>query len=658
MASPLADLRHRVATAVALSQGLSPETVESLERQMRVPDPGHGDIALPCFAFAKQLKQSPDVVARQVADALSKDGRWAKVEAVKAYVNVTFKTDELARTVVPLARTAGFGTSDKGRGKTVVIDFSSPNIAKPLAFHHIRSTVIGAAIGRLHRAMGWRVEGINYLGDWGKQFGILATGFKRYGDPRKRADAKHLVEVYVRANRDADVESRRETVEKPKQARELASQLAAYRAELESKPADEKAKKKIEKAVRSLEKKIREMRNLDDGDDPLAGLDSWFADLDEKRTQAEAELPQALERDQEARLYFKRLEDGEPAALAEWKEFRDTSIREFERVYARMGVAFSSIEGESLYSKVLEETVGKVRKQPGTRISDGAEVVDLPYKDEEPPVILKTRDGTTLYVTRDLAAAIDRYERFRFERSLYVVAADQSFHFEQLFRTLKAMGCDWADKCKHVSFGRIHGMSTRRGSVVFLDEVLDESVQKAREICESSEKIDRAHIEEVIESIGIGAIVFGDLRNLRASDYTFRAEDVLSFDGHTAPYVQFSHARACSILRKAGGIAAEADLSLLSLEEERAVIMALAAYPDVVEQACDNFEPSLLTRALLDLAGTTAYYLTAGTKDRSKRVLLEDDEKLRAARLHLIDAVRNTLAHGLSVLGVRAPEAM
>ncbi|MCK6549594.1 arginine--tRNA ligase [Myxococcota bacterium] len=656
MPSPLARFRHALAAAVVRTQGLAPEQVEQLERQIRVPEPGRGDLALPCFSFAKLVKQNPPEVARQVADALSREGLWAKVEAVGPYVNVTFDTHELATTVVPLARSATYGTSDAGHGKTVVIDFSSPNIAKPLAFHHIRSTVIGAALARLHAANGWTVVGINYLGDWGKQFGLLATGFLRYGDPAKRSDAKHLVEVYVKANREADVAKRKEAIERPAQVKQLADQLEGYRAELAS-AAEPAVKKKLEKTVKNLEKKLRELRGFEDGEDPTTSLDTWMEELVEKAKIAADELPLAEERDREARLFFKRLEEGEATAIAEWREFRETSIREFQRVYARMGVEFTSIEGESLYTDVLEATVEKVRERPGTRISDGAEIVDMPYKDGEPPVLLKTRDGTTLYVTRDVAAAIDRHARFAFERSLYVVSADQSLHFSQLFRTLEAMGHAWAKKCAHVAFGRVHGMSTRRGEVVFLDEVLEESVAKAREICEASEKIDRARLDETVEAIGVGSIVFGDLKNLRTTDYTFDREQVLKFDGETAPYVQFSHARTCSIIKKAGGVPADADLTKLVLDEERAVLSTLAAYPDVVAQACDTFEPSLVTRALVELAGATASWLTAGNRDRSKMVNT-DDAAVKAARLHLVDAVRVTLAHGLGLLGVRAPEAM
>lgn len=463
--------------------------------------------------------------------------------------------------------------------------------------------------------------------------------------------------MYVKANQEADVAGLKEAIAAPAEARRLLTPLLEQRRALES-ARDPDAKKKAEKSVKSLERKLREKRALETDADPVEAIEAWIAELEDRARTAEAALPLAEERDREARLFVRRLEEGEDTALVEWREFRETSIREFERVYARMGIEFTAFEGESRYSQALERTVERVRQKPGTRISEGAEVVDLPYKDNEPPVLLKTRDGSTLYLTRDIAAAIDRFERFSFDRSLYVVAHDQSLHFAQLFRTLGAMGFDWAERCRHVPFGRVHGMRTRLGNVVFLDEVLDEAVNNARRICETSEKIDQSRLDDTVEAIGVGAIVFGDLRNLRQSDYTFRWEDVLSFDGYTAPYVQFSHARASSIIKKGGGVPERADVDLLALDEERAVITALAGYPDVVALACESFEPSILTRALFDLAQTTAHYLTSGKNDRSKRVLLEDNGPLRAARLQLIDAVRNTLAHGLSVLGVRVPEAM
>lgn len=645
MASPLSPARRALVLSAASALGLAADAPAALESQLRVPEAGRGDLALPCFDLARRVKLSPPEAAKKVAAALASDAAYEKVEAVGPYVNVFLATAPLARAIVPAARALSFGTDDAGAGKTVVIDFSSPNIAKPLAFHHIRSTVIGAAVARLHAARGYRVIGVNYLGDWGKQFGLLATAFKRFGDPARRADAKHLVEIYVRANKEADVESLRAQVRAPEETKALAEELTLARAAL-AKEADPKAKKKLEGKVKGLEKKI-----------PPGDLAAALAALGDKAKAAAAELPAAAARDREARLYLKRMEEGDPEALAEWNEFRQTSIAEFERVYARMGITFTAFEGESKYTGVLDSVVQQVSNRPGTKESDGALIVDMPYEAGEPPVLLKTKDGTTLYMTRDIAAALDRHARFDFARSLYVIAQDQALHVGQLKKTLIAMGHPWADKMTHVAFGRVHGMSTRRGNVIFLDEVLDEAVAKAREICKASEALDKERLDETVEAIGVGAVVFGDLKNLRASDYTFKLEDVINFDGLTGPYVQYTHARLASIVRKAGGVPAEADLALLGLPEERGVMLAIARLPDAIAEACDAFEPSLVTRALLDLAQATSHFLTAGNQDRGKRVLV-DDAALRAARLHLVDAARATLARGLSILGVRAPDAM
>ncbi len=661
MSSPLARFRQALASAIASRQGLCSDVAQQIERQIRRPKQGQGDLALGCFEIAKAMDiKNPAEAAKIVAEGLADDDNWATVEAVGPYVNVSYATKLLAETVVPAARAATYGENDQGAGKTVVIDFSSPNIAKPLAYHHLRSTVIGAAIQNLHKANGWTVAGINYLGDWGKQFGLLATGFQRYGDPSKRANAKHLIEVYVKANKDAEVGKTKAAIAAPETARGFIRDLQTAHAKLTAESeADLKTQKKVAKQVKGLQKKLRTLRSLKDSNaDPLEGCDTWLDELEATAKAAQERLPKVLERDQEAREFFKKMENKDEAAVAEWQEFRTTSIAEFERVYERMGIEFASLEGESLYQDILDETVEAVRKKPGTSIDQGAEIVDMPTDKGDPPALIKTRDGTTLYITRDIAAARDRYERFSFERSLYVVAADQSLHFKQLFRTLEHMGHEWSGTCEHVPFGRVHGMSTRQGKVVFLDEVLDEACAKARSICSESNKIAPENLEEAVEAIGVGAIMFGDLRNLRTSDYNFDWAQVLDFSGHTAPYVQFSHARTCSILRKGGGVPETADYGLLTLAEERTLIVALGSYPEAVAEACEAYEPSIVTRALLDIAQCTASYLTAGNRERSQRVLVEDNDAVRAARLHLVDAVRHCLKHGLALLNCRAPESM
>jgi arginyl-tRNA synthetase len=434
--------------------------------------------------------------------------------------------------------------------------------------------VIGHSVANLHRALGYKVEGINYLGDWGKQFGLVAVGFQEYGDPARRASMGHLVEVYVKANQRAEKEP---------------------------------------------------------------------------------------EFDERARDFFRRMEANDPEALALWKEFRETSLRDFERIYARLGIKFEHMEGESFYQGKMEPVIDEIARTVGVKESQGAIIVDLPYAENEPPVLLKKTDGSTLYATRDLAAGIDRHERFHFDKALYVVATDQSLHFRQLFRVLKAMGREWSERMVHVNFGRVHGMSTRKGTVVLLNDVLDEAKARALEKVQQNIQEGAIHTdnpEALAEQIGLGAIVFGDLKNRRATDYTFDWDDVLNLTGHTGPYLQYAHARACNILVRGGGAPASYDAALLSLPEEQALLRVIARLPVVVQEAAEQAEPSFVARWLLDLSAEFSRYYTAGNQDRGKRVLVEGNDALKAARLALTDATRAALAAGLSLLGIATPENM
>jgi arginyl-tRNA synthetase len=565
--------RYRTAFVEALAQSLGMPASE-IDAQVKPADPAHGDLSFPTFPLAKAQKKAPPAIAAALAQGLKVPG--LEVVAAGPYVNAKFALLPFTAEVIDTARAQGerYGGGDVGAGKTVVIDYSSPNIAKPIAFHHIRSTVIGHAVANLHRALGYRVEGINYLGDWGKQFGLVAVGFQEYGEKDKRQDMAHLVSVYVQAN---------------------------------------------------------------------------------KRAEAEPAF------DERARDFFRRMEAGEPEALGLWKEFRETSVRDFKRIYARLGVTFEHIEGESFYQGKMEPVIEEIARTVGVKESQGATIVDLPYEENEPPVLLKKNDGSTLYATRDLAAAIDRHERFHFDRSLYVVATDQALHFRQLFRVLKAMGRSFVERMVHVNFGRVHGMSTRAGNVVMLTDVLDEARSRALTVVKANiaeGKIQTDDPEKLAEQIGLGAIFFGDLKNRRVTDYTFDWDEVLNFTGHTGPYLQYAHARACNILRKGGGAPASYDASLLTLPEEQAVLRVIARLPVVVQEAADQQEPSFVARWLLDLAAEFSRYYTLGNQDRTKRVVLEGNEPLKAARLALTDATRAALAAGLKLLGIATPENM
>lgn len=564
-------LTHAFASGIAGALALPLEQVLSL---VKPAEATHGDLSFPTFGLAKTLRKAPPAIAAELASKLQVAGM--EVAAAGPYVNARFQSIPFAAEVLEEVRSSKehYASSEEGLGKTAVIDYSSPNIAKPIGFHHIRTTVLGHALANLHRHLGWRVEGINYLGDWGKQFGLVAVGFEVFGDPARRQDMAHLVDVYVKANARAEA-------------------------------------------------------------DPVF--------------------------DERARGFFRRMEQGDKEALQLWNEFREASLVGFRPLYARLGIHFEHIEGESRYEGRMDRVIDEIARTVGVRESDGALVVDLPYAENEPPILLKKTDGSTLYATRDLAAAEDRWERFHFEKSLYVVARDQALHFAQVFRVLKAMAKPWADRCVHVAFGRIAGMSTRKGEVVLLTDVLDEARDRALEKVRENQAAGRIHsddVETLAEQVGLGAVLFGDLKNRRNSDYTFDWDEVLSFEGHTGPYLQYAHARACSVLSRGGGVPESFDPSALALPEEDAVVRAVALLPRAVRGALEAYEPSFVASHLLEVAAAFSRWYTLGNQDRTKRVLTEDDPRARAARLALTDAVRITLRVGLSLLGIPTPENM
>jgi arginyl-tRNA synthetase len=560
------------ASEAAGALGVEPEEILKL---IRIPEADRGDFSLPCFPFAKAQKKAPPQIAADTAQKLS-DSALFSVSAAGPYVNATLNPAVVIATLIPEIRQLAdrFATSDEGEGQTVVIDYSSPNIAKPLGFHHLRSTMIGNALVRLFRARGYCVEGINFLGDWGKTFGLLAAIYQRIGD-RDRLEKEgiaYLLGLYIEANKEKE-------------------------------------------------------------------RDPGFDDA--------------------ARALFKQMEDGDPSAMELWKLFRDISLAEFKRVYARLNVSFEHFEGESFYRDGMDDLIEQISATAGTRVDQGALVVDMPYEDGEPPMMLKKSDGATLYATRDIAAAKDRWRRFSFARSIYVVGGEQKRHFEQLKRALAAMGDTWQERMVHVNFGRVHGMSTRKGNVVFLEEVLDEASERAREKMATDSSDRDIDLDRVAEEVGIGGIVFGDLKNLRTSDYNFDWEDILNTKGFSGICVQYAHARCSSILRKAGGTPNEndTDLRLLTAPEEITLVKEIGRIPQAVAAAAAELEPSRLARALYEAARAWNRYQQAGNADKSLRILTEDTP-LRNARLALVDATRIALKKGLDLLGVSAPDAM
>jgi arginyl-tRNA synthetase len=572
MATPLNPFAAAAARAVADALGCDPD----LFPVGAPPKPELGDFAVGCFPAAKALKQAPPKLAQQVVAAFQPSALLAEASAAGPFVN--FRADRGALYRHLFSATLGDAElvpTTVGAGKTICIDYSSPNISKHLAYHHIRSTVIGHALANLYRSLGYRVIGINHLGDWGTTHGMLLAAHERWG-AAEPLTVSALNDLYVR-----------------------------FRNAIKEDPSLEEA----------------------------------------------------------GRAWFKRLEDGDAEATRLWRHFRDVSLAEFQEVYDLLGIRFEEIKGESEFVGAMPAVLDLLAQKGLSTESEGALVVSLDDVDM-PPLLLKKKDGATLYSTRDLAAAIYRWETYQFERNLYVVDRGQGLHFKQLFTVLGRAGFDWAERCEHVPFGlvRIGGKKTgtRVGNVVLLKEVLAEAAERlATRIREANPEMADAQVEAVSRDVGIGAVVFANLASQREKDVDFEWEQILSVDGDSGPYIQYAHARCASILRKAENLAAEAgiDPAPLTHEAEWALALKLAELPDVVARAAHGNEPHVVSRYLLDLCAVFSRWYTTGNQDPSLRVLTEDPAVSRA-RLTLVAATREVLAQGLHLLGLGAPDAM
>lgn len=578
--SPLRRFRNAVAQVLAAATGLEPEKVEGLLDTP--PQPDLGDFAFPCFSLAKQLRQAPPRIAEDLVEKISptlEDNPLVdKVIATGPYINATIARGVFAREVLDEVQDRGeaYGDQEVGTGKSIVIDYSSPNIAKPFGIGHLRSTVIGAALARIHRSLGFDVHGINHLGDWGTQFGKMMVACRTWGypGPDDPDPVKSMFELYVRFHKEA-----------------------------ESDP------------------------SLED----------------------------------QSRLWFKKLEQGDPDAQKDWDLLTEIGRKEFARIYDRLGVSFEHFTGESYYNDKLDSVVDLIREKGLLETSQEAQIVDLSAYDM-PPALVKKADDSSLYLTRDLAALLYRFETFNFAKALYVVGMEQTLHFKQLFQVAELLELPFANRCQHIPFGLIRfkegRMSTRHGKVIFLEEVLDRSVELVRNII-AEKNPDLADAEGVAKAIGIGAIVFNDLKHRRVKEVHFAWDEILNFDGKTGPYLQYTHARISSILRKAEESAPYSigDQALLSLPEEIDLIRRLASLPRTIRNAGEECEPSLISTFLLDLAEVFNRYYNLGGKDPELRVLCENPE-LRTARLHLVAGVKTVLKKGLALLGVASPEKM
>jgi arginyl-tRNA synthetase len=561
------EFEDRIRAALGARTGLAPDELKIEQPR----DPELGDFAFPCFPLAKTLRQAPPAIAAELAPALARELAGIAVEAIGPYLNFRVDRAALAAAVIGAVEREGerYGGSHEGAGRTVVVDFSSPNIAKPMHVGHLRSTILGAAIQRLHQALGYRTVGINHVGDWGAQFGKLVAAIERWGDT-------------------VDLEG-----------------------------------------------------------DPIRSLLALYVRFHEEE-ERDPELAEA------GRAAFRELESGRPGPVREtWRRLTELSLSEFDQVYRRLGVAFDFVRGEAFYEPHLEETIERVAAAGVTAESEGALIVDLePVEKGVPPCLLRKTDGTTLYATRDLAALFHRWEEFHFDRCLYVVGSDQRLHFRQLKAVLRRMGLAWEPRVQHVDFGMMRlpegKLSTRKGQVVFLGELLDRAVEEARRIIAEKNPA-LAGADAVAEAVGVGAVVFHDLKKERVKDVVFEWSEVLSFEGETGPYVQYTHARLASILRKAPPGAAEPDPALLADAAE--ILLALGRFPAAVRAAAAAAEPSVVSQYVLELCrAVNSWYV-------DHRVL-GDDPRLTASRLALVRSTKIVINNGLRLLGVGAPEEM
>ncbi len=544
------------------------------------PSPENGDLAFPCFRLSKALRKAPPIIANDIKESLTLCEGIERAETAGGYLNFYFDRTVFASELLSEISKKGalYGSSNEGEGKTVVLDYSSPNICKPFHIGHLGTTVIGHSIKRLHEFSGYKCIGINYLGDWGTQFGKLMVAYRKWGNKEavENGGIDVLVDLYVRINREID-------------------------------------------------------------GDPDNGI------------------PQNIALADEARAEFHKLEMGDEDNIALWKWFKEISLKEYEKTYAQLDISFDSYLGESFYTDKMPAQVQKLRDMGLIKLDDGASIVDLSdYK--MPPCLILKRDGSTLYPTRDIAAAVYRHETYDFDKCIYVTADQQSLHFKQWFKVVELMGYDWYDKLVHIPYGTISvagvKLSTRHGNVLLLRDVFGQAVDKVRSVI-NEKNPELENKESVAEAVGIGAIIYYYLLGSTNKSSSFVMDDALSFDGNTGPYAQYTYARTCSILAKAkesGFAPSNGSNVIITSDEEFELSKMLALFPEKVKSALDMYEPSVITHYIFDVATAFNRFY------HNCQVLGADDDKVRATRLALTESTGHVLKSAFSLICMKAPE--
>ena len=538
------------------------------------PDPAMGDLAFPCFRLSRELRRSPVQIASALKEDLA-DEVIGSGGGAGGDLNIRIANAYLGGTVVPeiLEKGEKYGAQTFGCGKKVVLDYSSPNVAKPFHIGHLGTTVIGHSLRKLHEFAGYECYGINYLGDWGTQFGKLIAAYRHWGS-REMIEAggiDKLVELYVRVN--------------------------------------------------------NEIKG-----DPENGIPANTALADE------------------ARAEFHKLEMGDEENLALWRWFVQISLAEYEKTYRQLGITFDSYRGESFYTDKMPAQIEILREKGLLKLDDGASIVDLSEYNMPPCLILK-RDGSTLYPTRDIAAAVYRKETLHFDKMIYVTSAQQCLHFAQWFKVVELMGYPWYNELVHVPYGTVslngEKLATRTGNVVLLRDLFALAVEKVKGIMREKNP-DRQDDDATAEAVGVGAVVFYYLSNTRMKDINFVMDEALNFDGNTGPYVQYTYARACSVLERGGAVTAGP--MTVTTDEEAALIKTLCRYGERVTAAIADYEPSYITRFILDVAaGFNRFY-------HNCRILSAEDPAVRESRLRLTAAVKNVLGSAFELICLKKTE--
>ncbi|MBS5854293.1 MAG: arginine--tRNA ligase [Clostridium sp.] len=566
------DFKEKIAEEISKKIDI---TKEELKEYLEIPkDSKMGDYALPCFKLAKQMRKSPVDIANGIKEEIEVPNTYiSKIDAINGFLNIFINNEMLVKDLLNEMenKKEAYGSSNIGNGKNIIVEYSSPNIAKPFHVGHLRTTVIGRALYNMYKFLGYNTIGINHLGDWGTQFGKLIEGYKRFGNEYNLEEnpIDKLTEIYVRIN-------------------ELCKE-------------DESA--------------LEDCRNN-----------------------------------------FKKLEDGDEYCTNIWKKFKELSLKEFQRIYDILDVHFDSNNGESFYTDKMPEIVEILRKNNKLVKSQGAEIVDLEYADI-PPLMVAKSNGSTTYATRDLAAVVYRARTYDFDKCIYVVGSEQILHFKQVFEVAKYLDLDqkYTNGLIHVPYGMVRlktgRMSTREGTLIKLEDILNEAITRAKAIIEQKNP-NLEGKEEIAKKVGIGAVIFNDLSNNIIKDEVFDWDIMLNFQGETGPYIQYMYVRTKSILEKENYTMNKDLVDISEIEKNgMEVVKQLYKFEETIKQAIDKNEPSIISRYLIEISKLYSSFYN------DNKILVED-EKIKNTRLCLTYMVGNVLKIGANLLGMEMPDRM